>query len=409
MFEGFKSLPRNAKACIATEPLWALVAPATIYFMPLFQKQLGLSELQMGSLNSINMAAGLIFYLFAAPLTNKLGRRRTSFLFDFAAWTIPMLLWAMARSYTWFLLATISNAVVRIIYVSWNLLLSEDAHETQRPAIFGYINAIGSLGGITTLAGGILIQKYGVVPAMRGLFWAGATSISFLFIIRYIYSRETKVGEYMMAKTRGENLLLLVGRQLPGALQALREPFFRRMTGIYFIGNAILSIDFFRVLYLKDVKALNPLTVSLLPALGALFSFIVFFIILPRRKEQKDKKSLAFAFLACFLAQFLFIIMPSGSIAASIVVFPALQASVALFQTFRDTVFMNGTDAEYKSDRFSLIQILMMLFSIPIGWLAGLLYSMDPRLPFILASTFYLAGFFLARDIQRLGGKHERH
>lgn len=403
MFKGFKSLPRNAKACIGTEPLWALFAPTTIYFMPLFQKQLGLTELQMGSLNSINIAAGLLFYLFAAPLTNKLGRRTTSFLFDFAAWTIPMLLWAMARSYVWFLFATISNAVVRIIYVSWNLLLSEDANEAQRPVIFGYINAIGSLGGITTLAGGLLIQKYGVVPAMRGLFWAGAASISALFIIRYIYSRETRVGEFMMAKTKGKSLLLLVGRQLPGALQAMKEPFFRRMTGIYFIGNAILSIDFFRVLYLKDVKALSPLTVSLLPALGAVLSFIVFFVILPRRRGQKDKRSLAFAFLACMVAQLLFILMPRGSVAASILVFPALQASVALFQTFRDTVFMNGTAAELKSDRFSLIQILMMFFSIPVGWLAGLLYSLGPHLPFIAASALYLAGFLLARSIQRLG------
>jgi MFS family permease len=310
----------------------------------------------------------------------------------------------MARSYVWFLFATISNAVVRIIYVSWNLLLSEDANEAQRPVIFGYINAIGSLGGITTLAGGLLIQKYGVVPAMRGLFWAGAASISALFIIRYIYSRETRVGEFMMAKTKGKSLLLLVGRQLPGALQAMKEPFFRRMTGIYFIGNAILSIDFFRVLYLKDVKALSPLTVSLLPALGAVLSFIVFFVILPRRRGQKDKKSLAFAFLACMVAQLLFILMPRGSVAASILVFPALQASVALFQTFRDTVFMNGTAAELKSDRFSLIQILMMFFSIPVGWLAGLLYSLGPHLPFIAASALYLAGFLLARSIQRLGG-----
>ena len=114
------------------------------------------------------------------------------------------------------------------------------------------------------------------------------------------------------------------------------------MTGIYFIGNAILSIDFFRVLYFKDVKALSPLTVSLLPALGAVLSFIVFFVILPRRRGQKDKRSLAFAFLACMVAQLLFILMPRGSVAASILVFPALQASVALFQPFRDTVFMNG-------------------------------------------------------------------
>ena len=80
-------------------------------------------------------------------------------------------------------------------------------------------------------------------------------------------------------------------------------------------------------------------------------------------------------------------------------IFPTLQASYALFQTFRDTVFMNGTEDNQKSDRFSFIQALMMLFSIPMGWLSGLLYTAAPQLPFVLASILYLAGFFLARSL----------
>ena len=398
---GFRSLPRNARSCIAIEPLWAFFGPMIVYFMPLYQRQLGLDEVQMGIVNSVNIAAGLLFYTLAAPITNKFGRRNTSLWFDFIAWSLSMVLWAISRSFAWFIVAAVTNAVVRIVYVSWNLLISEDADEEQRSTIFGYINIIGTFGGFTTFAGGMIIARLGIISAMRGIFWVGAVILSAMFILRFLGTRETKTGAYLKEKSKGENFFKLVGQQVPKAVHALRDPFFRRMTGIYFIGNAVLSIDFFRILYMKDEKGLSSFVVSAIPALSALVSIIIFFFILPRQKALKTREHLSNSFLACMVAQLLFIIMPKGSPLAAILIFPTLQASYALFQTFRDTLFMNGTDDDQKSDRFSFIQALMMLFSIPMGWLSGLLYTAAPQLPFIAASLLYLAGYFLSRSLHR--------
>lgn len=397
----FSSLPRNARSCIAIEPLWAFFGPMISYFMPLYQRQLGLDEIHMGIVNSVSIAAGLFFYMLAAPLTNKFGRRNTSMWFDFIAWSLSMIIWAISRSFAWFILAAVTNAVVRVVYVSWNLLISEDANDEQRSTIFGYINVIGTFGGFTTFAGGMLIASFGIVPAMRGIFWVGAVILTAMFILRFIGTSETRTGMYLKEKTRGESLVKLVWQQVPKAGHALRDPFFLRMTGIYFIGNAVLSIDFFRILYMKEQKGLSSFVVSAVPALSAIVSIIIFFFILPRKKGLENGEHLANAFLACMAAQILFILMPSGSPISAILVFPSLQASFALLQTFRDTLFMNGTESELKSERFSLIQALMMLFSIPMGWLAGLLYSIAPQLPFVLASLLYAAGFFLARSLNR--------
>lgn len=397
---GFRSLPKNARSCIAIEPLWAFFGPMVTYFMPLYQRQLGLSEVQMGIVNSASIAAGLVFYTLAAPLTNKFGRRATSLWFDFIAWSLSMVIWALSRSFVWFVIASVTNAVVRIVYVSWNLLISEDANDEQRSSIFGYINVIGTFGGFTTFAGGMIIARFGVVPAMRSIFWVGSVILTAMFILRFIGTSETSTGRYLKEKTRGEPFLKLVWQQLPKAMHALKDPFFRRMTGIYFIGNAILSIDFFRILYMKDQKGLSSFVISSVPALSALVSIVIFFLILPRNKALKNGEHLSNSFLACLIAQILFIVMPKGSALSAILIFPTLQASYALFQTFRDTVFMNGTEADQKSDRFSFIQALMMLFSIPIGWLAGLLYTAAPQLPFLLASALYLAGYLLARSLR---------
>ena len=223
---GFGSLPRNARSCIAIEPLWAFFGPMVSYFMPLYQRQLGLDEVQMGIVNSVNIAAGLLFYTLAAPITNKFGRRNTSLWFDFIAWSLSMVLWAISKSFIWFVVAAITNAVVRIVYVSWNLLISEDANEEQRSTIFGYINIIGTFGGFTTFAGGMFIASLGIVPAMRGIFWLGAVILTAMFILRFLGTKETKTGLYLKEKSKGEHFLKLVAQQIPKAAHSLHDPLF---------------------------------------------------------------------------------------------------------------------------------------------------------------------------------------
>ncbi|HEY9055490.1 MAG TPA: MFS transporter [Rectinemataceae bacterium] len=395
----FKLLPKNARTCIAVEPLWAFFGPVVSYFMPLYQRARGLSEMQMGLLNSLAIASGLVFYSLAAPITNKLGRRRTSLVFDLLSWTISMVLWAFSTSFAWFLAAAVFNSVVRVVFVSWNLLISEDADDAQRSTVFGWINIIGTFGGFTTLLGGLLIDSFGLVQSMRTIFLLGSLSMTTMFVIRYLGTSETRMGSYLMEKTKSQSFALLVLSQLPKAGKAMREPFFRRMIGIYFIANSMLAIDFFRILYLREEKALSPLLVSSIPALSALVSLFVFFRVLPSKKLGQNPNHLGSAFLFCMVAQTLLILMPRGSAISAILIFPSMQTAYALLCTLRDTSFMNGTDPDHRSERFSLIQMLMMLFSIPMGWLAGLLYSILPHLPFVLATGLYACGYILSRSL----------
>lgn len=402
----FRSLPRNARTSIAVEPLWSFFGPTVTFFMPLYQKQLGLSEIQMGIVNSVGIATGLFFFMFSAPLANKLGRRTVATCFDFIAWTVSMVIWAFSKSFAWFIAAAITNSVVRIVVVSWNLLISEDANEEQRSTIFGWINVIGTFGGLTALVGGLMIDRLGVLPSMRAIFLIGGAAMSLMFVLRFLGTRETAIGAAMKEKAKGANLLRLVWEQFPKALEALRDSFFLKMTGIFFIANAVMSIDFFRILYLKDVKSLSSVAVSSIPAFTAVTSVVIFFMILPRMKPSHDLKRLENSFLFCFFSQMFFLLIPRGSILAAFIVFPTLQAAYALLQTFRDTVFMNGIEPSLKSERFSLVQSLMFLLSIPVGWLAGLLYTVSPHLPFILACLLYAAGYLLAKSLHaEIAGK----
>ena len=145
--------------------------------------------------------------------------------FDFIAWSLSMVLWALSRSFIWFILAAVTNAVVRIVIVSWNLLISEDADDEHRSTIFGLINIIGTFGGLTTLLGGMIIARYGIEPAMRAIFWAGALVLTAMFTLRFFGTRETKAGLLIKDKNKAEPFLRLVMQQIPRAGHALRDPF----------------------------------------------------------------------------------------------------------------------------------------------------------------------------------------
>ena len=64
-------------------------------------------------------------------LTDKMGRRRTTLVFDILSWTVPALISAAAQNFWYFLAAGIVNSFWRITYIpgpaSWWRMLPPDS------------------------------------------------------------------------------------------------------------------------------------------------------------------------------------------------------------------------------------------------------------------------------------------
>src|SRR5688572_25575357 len=136
----FHDLPRNTRNSFIVEPLWALFGGVIFYFAPLYMKELGLTDLEMGIINSAGLLFAFVFFLLAGPLTNKYGRWLTTLVWDLFSWTVCMLLWSFSEGFWWFFAAVFFNSGAKITQVSWNLLVSEDAREDQRVKVFALVN-----------------------------------------------------------------------------------------------------------------------------------------------------------------------------------------------------------------------------------------------------------------------------
>mgnify|MGYP003754075763 FL=1 len=79
----------NTLACVWTEPLWGLSMNLCLPYASVYMLALGLSDAQVGLVASIYMFSQTIFAFLSGAITDRYGRRLSTALFDFIAYSIP--------------------------------------------------------------------------------------------------------------------------------------------------------------------------------------------------------------------------------------------------------------------------------------------------------------------------------
>ncbi len=72
----------NSRACIYTEPLWGIPYSLYVPYMSVYMLALGLSDVQIGLIATIGLISQMFFSVLGGVITDKLGRRMTTLIFD---------------------------------------------------------------------------------------------------------------------------------------------------------------------------------------------------------------------------------------------------------------------------------------------------------------------------------------
>lgn len=390
---------KNARVCILIEPLWAVFGGLIFFYLPLYMKEIGLTEIQMGLINTLSMLLSFVCYFFAAPITNKLGRKKTSLIFDIISWSIPMLVWAIAQNFYYFLIAGLVNAFVRIVYISWTCLVSEDTSENKRYKVFAIINLLTFGAGVFTPVTGLLIGKYGVAPTMRVLYILGFASMTTMFILRNALVTETKAGIEIMEAHLGVSMIESIKKSLRTIRSVYKDKTVILLTLIYVLTSFIVSMNFYQILFLKEHLGFNAWQVSLTPSIGAVLNLLLFIFILPRIRQHNDEKLLVVSLVVGVAGALLFLLIPHGSMFLLLCSTSLLAISNYVVPTYRDSVFMNTVGEHEKADAFSAVQTITVLACIPSGYISGLLYSINPTFPFILILIMFFATLIISLNL----------
>ena len=392
-----KNLKGNAKACLYTEPLWGLSIKLCVPYASVYMLALGLSDTKVGLVATINMFSQMIFAFLGGPITDKLGRRKTTAIFDFIAWGIPCIIWWNAQNFWFFMAAGLLNGTMRVAANAWDCLLVEDTDKSQITGIYSLKVVAGQLAVFFTPISALLILKFSLVPAIRILYLNAVVLVAVKIFLLYFFSSETSRGKSRIEESRHMHVFLL----LPGYIGVAKSIVKNRwivyalvmtalVRSVEIINNTFWQINVNKRLLVPD---------DLLPILLAVKSVIAItflFVMAPFMNRNRLKLPLL-AFISIFFAGQLLLILNSADNP-----FKYVLLCVSLFcDGFGGSslLMLCGTLVAFQvnnEDRARIMAILHMLtmaISSPFGWIGGILSNFSKELPFALNLSILFAGF----------------
>jgi MFS family permease len=392
-----KNLRGNPRGCVYTEPLWGV--PYNLYapYISIYMVALGLSDRQIGLIVSISWGFQVLLAALSGVITDKLGRRLTTLIFDILSWTIPTIISALAQNFWYFLIAGIINSVWRITHNSWSCLLVEDAEHDQLVDIFTWIYIANILVGFVAPLAGLLISKFTLVPTMRGLYLFASVMFTIKAIVTYQLTEETQQGKIRMVQTRGQSIWSALYEYRGIFCTVINTPRTLYTAAIMLVISisTLISGSFWSILVTEKlhVPAQN---LAMFPFVRSAIILVFFFVVTPQINKLHFQQPMILGFLGFIASQLILITVPVQNYGLLLLSVLIEACSFAVVNPLVDRMTVLTIDPRERARILSIIFVVVILLSSPFGWIAGTLSAINKNLPFLLNITLFLLGAILA-------------
>lgn len=392
-----KNLTGNPRGCVYTEPLWGI--PFNLYspYVSVYMLAIGLTDTQIGLILSISWGFQIVCALLSGVITDKLGRRRTSLIFEFFAWSFPALISAVAQNFWYFLAAGILNSVWRITMNSWTCLMVEDAKPEQLVDIYTWIYISNQIVGFAAPLAGVLISTFSLVPTVRGLYFFAVVMFTIKAVVTYWATEETTQGKIRLEETRHQSVFTVLGGYKDVVDNILHTPQTLYTGGIMLVVSisTLISSNFWAILVTEKLRV-PAQYLAIFPFVKSVIILGFFFLVMPRINTRHYKLPLVAGFVVSILGQVVLITAPVqgyGFLALSLF----LEAcSYATIGPLVDQLTVLTIAPQERARIQSILYVGIILFTSPFGWIAGTLSSVNKILPFVLNIVLLMAGTLLA-------------
>jgi MFS family permease len=363
------------------------------FYRPMFMSVvIGLLPVEIGILITIFNLLTSVMPLLGGYLADRFGRKRVFMLFDSVCWLTSLIIWAISYNIWHALLAYVIEGCASVIYSVWECLLVEDTMWEFRSLIYGSISAIWTIGSLTTPIAGYIIGLYGLDMGCRLLFLLAFCALVPAYIIRQIYLREPEIGR----RVREDGSFSGV----KGYLNSLS--LMRRSRTILTLLTIIVMAGFFNSsyayfsLYLihREGLELSENVASLIPSVSSIVSLTLSLMVVPRLKSSGDYfKTLISGYSLGSLAIFLLINSPKGLLSTALLSGALLGFYSTVAFSVSRAFLANQIDAIDERARAKILSVtitLSSLINLPTPTIVGYLFSLNPKIPFIIILATFL-------------------
>ena len=397
------SLKGNARACIWAEPLWGIPYNLYLPYVTLFMTSIGLSYAEIGYVTSITMASQMVFAVLSGVLTDKLGRRRCTLIFDILSWSVPTFLWMCAQNYWWFLVAAIFNGMWRVTENSWGLLLIEEAPEEKLVHMYSISHVAGLVAGFIAPLAYFFVQEYSVIPTMRVLYGITFVMMTSKFLILFRLSHETAIGRCRREEFRDRSIWthLLDSRHV--LRRMLRDRKVMLTIGLLACFATMKNVnDSFWALLVQDKLGIAAENLSIFSTVRSLLMLVCYFAVVPRVSVTRFKAPMLLSFSVYLAVQLLMVFMPAGQYWLVVVAVAGEALALSVLNPVTSSLQVLNVDVEERARMLGLFYAMTMLVTSPSGVVAGMLSDIDRSLPFVLTGALCVLAMALGMCIWRI-------
>lgn len=406
LIQSLFSLKGNPRACVYTEPLFGI--PYLLYapYASIYMVALGLSDQHIGLIASIGMGFQIFTALIGGAITDKFGRRLTTFFSDLVSWTLPALILVFAQNFWYFLAAAILNAIWRISHTSWTCLMVEDAEPDQIVPMWTWIYISGLLPALFTPISGEFIKQFDLIPTVRGLYLGAVVFFTLKFIILLRFSFETRRGKERILETQGQSLFILLKEYKGVANQIVQQPATILTLGLLIViaicGN--ISNTFAPILFTQKL-GIPAEKIPFFVLARSLIMLVMFFTVTPHINKLHFQKPMLVGFVGLIASQCILILMPPQRFDFLILNAMFEAGSLALVNPLVDSLVFFNVDPQERARIVAILYVVVFIFTSPFGWIAGYLSSQNKVYPFLLTFVLYSIGLVFMWLTHRLSVK----
>ncbi|NQX44019.1 MFS transporter [Paenibacillus tritici] len=398
----FPRLQGNSRGCLTFEPFFLIPFSMFSTYATLYMYELGLTEVNIGWITTIGLIVQVFSSLLSGYLTDRLGRKRAILYFDLLSWSLATLLWAFSQNLWFFVAAAVINGFQRVPHIAFYCLIVEDTRPADRTYVFTLLQIIGVIGGLFAPLGGLLVHQYGMVQGMRIMYVLAFLFMTFQFVGRHLTTRETEAG----IRKRQEIRELSLRESLVEYGGAFRDLGAERnlllIFGVYILFNFQATLkSTYLYLYLADYIHLDSGILSLFPAVSSVIMLLTLWLLMPRIPDQSANRSMMAGFGLSALSNAMLVLYPSASFIW--IGLSTILAAVGLMisSPYLEAAVQNAIDDDKRAKVFSMLSVLILVFTAPAGIIGGWAYKLDPRIPLWLVTAAFAASYLLLHLYRR--------
>ena len=390
------NLRGNVRGCVYTEPLWGI--PYNLYapYISIYMLAFGLTDSQIGRIVTLGLICQFFWTTISGSITDKLGRKRTTLIFDILSWSVPCLIWAAAHNYTYFVIAVIINSAWRVPQNSWQCLLVEDTDPRLLVDVYSWIYIAGLLAAFVSPLTGLLIGKFTLVPTMRGLYLLAFVMMTAKFFILNKVAVETRQGLVRLHATKDQHLFVVFRESLSVLKQILHTPATLITVGLMSILSICWMIrDTFWAILVTEKLQIPAAHLAIYPFIRSIVMLLFFFTVMPKLRNMEVRKPLLVGFTGLMLSQIALLVAPVHGYLVLVLATVLEACCIPLTTTFIDKLTVITVDAKERARIMAILYVTVIVCTAPFGWIAGDLSEINRSLPFLLNIILFSLGGLL--------------